>query len=182
MSIEDLDKNVNVNFRVPLAYREALKQKAASQGINLSKFFRNCMDEALKSNDTSILPAKASDEKPDIVVSLRMSHTDFKAFHEFCNRNHKDYGKVIRAFICTIADTQVTYEGTEVENTLFYLVLFLSSVMEREGFFPALEDIQTIKTSSEHPLIQEDGKGKTRLFKVYDRDKHVIHIIPFHKG
>jgi len=128
-----------------------------------------------------VLPSKVLDEKPDIVMSLRINNADFKDFHAFCNKNHKDYGKVIRAFICAIADSLVTHKGTEVESTLFYLILFLSSVMEREGFFPALEDIQTIKTSSEYPLIQEDGKGKTRLFRVYDRDKHVIHIIPFHK-
>lgn len=182
MSIEDLDKNVNVNFRVPLAYREALKQKAASQGINLSKFFRNCMDEALNDNSTNVLPSKLLDKKPDIVLSIRINDPDFYKFQDFCNKYHKDYGKVIRAFICTIADSFVNHKRTEIESTLFYLILFLSSVMEREGFFPALEDIQTIKTSSEHPLIQEDGKGKTRLFRVYDKDKSVIHIIPFRKG
>lgn len=181
MSIEDLDKNVNINFRVPLAYREALKQKAASQGINLSKFFRNCMDEALKSNDTSVLPSKVSDEKPDIVVSLRMSNTNFRAFHEFCNRYHKDYGKVIRAFICAITDNFITCKGANMESTLFYLILFLSSVMEREGFFPSLDDIQTIKATSEHPIIQEDGKGNTRIFHVYDKTQGKIFLIPFHR-
>ena len=36
MSIEDLDKTVNINFRVPRAYREAVNEKAAELGISSS--------------------------------------------------------------------------------------------------------------------------------------------------
>ena len=179
MSIEDLDKNVNVNFRVPLAYREALKAKAAEQGINLSKFFRNCMDEALKKDkETLSIPIDYLDAPDEKIFSLRVSRKKLEDFQHLFSSRGRDAGKIIRAFVySTLPDSALG-----VTDSLFYLVIFLSNALHDKGFvLTSLQDIQKKKVTDMYPLIQEEKQGKDILVKVFDSTNHVLYTIPFHK-
>lgn len=178
MSIEDLDKNVNVNFRVPLAYREALKAKAAEQGINLSKFFRNCMDEALNTQNKNFIPAKSKASRADKVFSMRIDDRTLTEFKELCDRKGLDYSKVVRSFVVALLPSS----DVTIDDCLFYLVVFLRKALKEQGFILTdLRDIQIQRLESEQPLIQEEDTKRSRVFKVYDKESHKLYTIPFHK-
>lgn len=178
MSIEDLDKNVNVNFRVPASYRDAMKTKAKQQGLNLSKFFRNCMDEALNEKETVHIPLdylNADDEK---IFSLRVSKEKLNTFQSLCSSMGRDAGKIIRAFIyATLPDSSIG-----VTDSLFYVIVFLENSLAGKGYkLSSLKEVQKQQVTSEYPLIQEEKYGKSMIYKVSDAETKTLYTIPFRK-
>lgn len=184
MSIEDSDKNVNINFRVPLAYREALKEKAAEQGINLSKFFRNCIEREIQrtTSPAGFVPAiPLEEDRCKTMFAFRLNPTDLKNFEKFCELYHKDSGKVIRAFIHTVG-MFLSEEGTQpTESLLFYLILFLQNEMKKQGYHMSLDEVSK-DTCKAYPKILDCLQGRDSIiYKVFDSSSKVLYTIPFKK-
>ena len=184
MSIEDSDKNVNINFRVPLAYRKALKEKAAEQGINLSKFFRNCIEREIQrtTSPAGFVPAiPLEEDRYKTMFAFRLNPTDLKNFEKFCELYHKDSGKVIRAFIHTVG-MFLSEEGTQsTESLLFYLILFLQNEMKKQGYHMSLDEVSK-DTCKAYPKILDCLQGKDSIiYKVFDSSSKVLYTIPFKK-
>ena len=182
MSIEDLDKTVNINFRVPRAYREAVNAKAAELGISSSLFYRRCIEEFLDEKRSIKITSNPYVEKHGTVIGVGMSKELRKSFVSYCNSHNYTASEVLRGFVYAIYGTVGNTTPLGIKDTLFYLMVFLQNSMKKQGYVSSLEEIQKVKGRSDAPLIQEVKDGKTITFVIQDRENNIAYSIPFHKG
>lgn len=182
MSIEDLDKTVNINFRVPRAYREAVNEKAAELGISSSMFYRRCIENFLDEKSPIKITSNPYAAKHGTVIGVGMSKDLRKSFVSYCNTHNYKASEVLRGFVYAIYGTIEHTEPLGIKDTLFYLMVFLQNSMKKQGYVSSLEDIRKTKVRNDAPLIQEVREGKTITFLVTDKEKQITYSIPFHKG
>lgn len=182
MSIEDYDKSVNINFRVPASYREAVKQQAKDLGITTSMFFRQCIEKFLNEKHPLSIPSEVLNEQADTVNSYSVSNALRESFVKFCNEYNYRSAEVQRGFVRTICTLFMTEDTVPFSDTLFYLVLFLQNSMKKQGYTSNINDIQTRKDTAPTPLLHEVREGNTVTFLVHDKENNVTYFIPFHKG
>ncbi|MBS5519630.1 MAG: hypothetical protein KHX13_04775 [Acidaminococcus intestini] len=176
MSIEDYEKTASINFRVPRAYREALKERASDLGINVSLFFRKAMEDLLNESDTFVMPIKSKPRQDMAIISFYVDEESKTDFLNFCHHYHYASSEVMRAFIDLVPHCFTKGDSMELKTSLLYLVIFLQNAMKAYGLtMDNLESIEaTPAPSSDLPLIQEERQGTSRLFKIYDKKTSTI--------
>lgn len=131
MSIEDVEKDVRINFRVPESYREQLKEHF--QGRTLSKWFRRVVEDELGITNDSPLSSKSLDYSKDTeVVAFRVSKDTYSTFKTMCDALATQPRKAMRGFLDKTKTLQDNKLFTGDSVPLFYAFLFIIDTMERQ--------------------------------------------------
>ena len=187
MSMQFKDKDVNMNFRVPHEYRDAMKKRSEELGLNVSQFFRNCMEKELGikpllKTPTSHLEGTKRDTR---LVNFRCPTDLYEDFIQACKSHNMQHAKVLRGFMETFTHL-LSREGTPVdlEESVLYLAIFLQNEMSKYGYTLVPKDRITKRHMEEDsPLIDlRHDKDNNPIWLVYDKTNQDLYTFPFIKA
>lgn len=145
-------------------------------------FFRQSIENILNEKESVPIPVQTLNNDGNTVISFYVSKEMQKNFLAFCRERNYKSAEVIRGFITFIPNCFDSRQSVRMQDTLFYFLAFLQNAMKAEGYaLTDMKDIQIQRTDSYHPLIQEEKTGKTRVFKVFDKEGKQLYLIPFRK-
>lgn len=94
------EKDVNINFRVSRELRDKMHLRAKQLDMNVSQFFRNCMEEALKADNVQSTDSNIPLDNTDFrYVNFRCSKTLYDEFASTCAKINVTKSSVLRNFL-----------------------------------------------------------------------------------